>query len=289
MKAESSLYTYDVSLCRVADVQHRLNAGVLPLGSVGPRDAPRTQDLEKCMASHEATQEDIDRIHLRWQMVRQYRDEYLHRLSEYRTSPFPYRWDANARSSVAGPSEPGSTSNLSLQGSMLPLSFNYRFYKAFMRYELSAKASWIFCFWPDKVKYAKWAHRLWHGDASSSFLEHLEALEVSLWWAFPSGHVPEDIWWQWSFKLEQHSIVPQEDVLVYPDLSERELEVPDSLKGLLSSKGLSEDKETAFRGAWCSYRRNWPQTGRGKIWSLNDSEDVYACLKQWLGNDAAYP
>lgn len=41
--------------------------------------------------SHEATQEGIDRIYLRWQRARQYRDDYLHRLSEYRTSPFPYQ------------------------------------------------------------------------------------------------------------------------------------------------------------------------------------------------------
>lgn len=57
-------------------------------------------------------------------------------------------------------------------------------------------------------------------------------------------------------------------------LADRVLGPPDSLKRLISSKGLPKDVEISLMQAWPSFQRNWPQTARLTVFPLNDSGEA---------------
>jgi len=132
----------------------------------------------------------------------------------------PFRWDFSSQSPLDESSEPESSSNINLSGSKVPSSFDGRFYKAYVRYDLSKKAL-KFSSCPDHAKYEKWARELWYGDASSSFLEFLEALEVrDFMLGFPAWKnekiMSMDDWSLWMLILRRIPVVAQKGVLVFP-------------------------------------------------------------------------
>ena len=93
--------------------------------------------------------------------------------------------------------------------------------------------------WGRKGKFHEWLHKISHRDTHYAFLETLQALEIR---DFMLGFLPyTDIDVRensWAGQYGHYGIYPE-----FPDVS---LEVPDSLKGLLSSKGSIRGRRGRF-------------------------------------------
>ena len=76
------------------------------------------------------------------------------------------------------------------------------------------------------------------------------------------------------------SVRQQAGIIEYPDLADRALEPPDSFKRLISSESTPKDLEIALMQAWPSFRRNWPQTARCTVFTLHDSREALAKIKE---------
>lgn len=258
------------------------------------------QDLAEFKVSHNLRAEDVYQIAARWQgsvrdppLPRGYREAitgYREDITDYLRSPFPYKFQSDLESSIVEDTSIKSGS-LSIDSEIYSRPFENQFYKAMTRYAVSQEAMRIVHLVPfkDKDKHWDWARQFWHGDKDSSFLEFLQALEVRdyifgfcTWNASlptrPPQRVPE------VFLDICDSMWPdrQDGAVMYPDLDDRRLDVPISLDGLLTRKGLSEDEKIKLLQAWFSFRENWPQTGRYTVWSLKSSDDAYARLRGWM-------
>ena len=78
------------------------------------------------------------------------------------------------------------------------------------------------------------------------------------------------------------SVREQAGIIEYSDLADRALKAPESLKRLISSEGLSKDLEIALTQVWPSFRRNWPQTARCRVFSLHNSREALTKIKEWI-------
>ena len=82
------------------------------------------------------------------------------------------------------------------------------------------------------------------------------------------------------------SVYERAGIIEYPDLADRALEPPDSFKRLITSESLPKDLEIALMQAWPSFRRNWPQTARSRVFSLYNSREALAKIKEWMEADS---
>lgn len=140
--------------------------------------------------------------------------------------------------------------------------------------------------------YREWFDKISNRDERWSFLEYLEGLEMADFFFCMSWLVdtelnkgPRVISADWRHRYDGimvMSIREQHDILEYPSLSDGALEPPNSLKRLISSKGLPKDMEVALIQAWPSFRRNWPHTGRFTVFGLNNSDEALARLQKWM-------
>jgi len=231
------------------------------------------QDLAEYKVSHNLRAEDVYKIAARWQGFRRdpprargYRaiTGYRKDITDYLRSPFPYKFQSDLESSIVEDTSI-ELSSLSIDSVIYSRTFENQFYKATIRYAVSQEAMRIVHLLPfkDKDKHWDWVRQFWHGDKDSSFLEFLQALEVRDYifgfrtWNVslttrPPQRAPEvflDIW---------DSMWPGREggAVMYPDLDDRRLDVPISLDGLLTRKGLSEDEKTKLLQAWFSFRKN---------------------------------
>ena len=263
-----------------------------------PELSHNVQDFNKSMLARNITSDDIGEAQEGWELSGKERQKYLYCVSYYQSSPFPYRWNLATRSSIIPSDESMAVRGRCVDWTPLdPSSFRSRFHKARMRCkmlktiliverEVGSNFSWIYRDWFDKIS---------NRDERWSFLEFLEGLELNdYWFGFHPWVVDTPLnegdrdrlrnshWTIWYDDLSLLSIREQAGIIEYPDLADRALEPPDSFKRLISSEGLPKDLEIALMQAWPSFRRNWPQTARCTVFSLHDSREALAKIREWM-------
>ena len=178
-----------------------------------------------------------------------------------------------------------------------PSSFKSRFHKARVRWQMSKSLIMVESEVGSNFTgiYREWFDKISDRDERWSFLECLEGLEMNdYWFGFHPWVVDtpvkkgdrdvlrNDNWTAWYDDLRLISVREQAGIIEYPDLSDRALEPLDSFKRLISSESLPKDLEIALMQAWPSFRRNWPQTARCTVFSLHDSGEASAKIKEWM-------
>ena len=253
------------------------------------------QEFNESMLSENITLDDIDIARTNWKRSGMERPYFLKFMSGYQSSPFPYRWDVSRRSSIIPPDESMVVRGRYDQIPLLPSSFKSRFHKATLRRVILKRLLLV----ETKIGsnfsgiYREWFDKISNRDERWSFLECLEGLELNDFWLGFNEWAPiekgdrerirnaED-WSVWYHELRTMSVREQAGIIEYPDLADRALERSESLRRLISSESTPKDLETAVIQAWPSFRRNWPQTARCTVFSLHDSGEALAKIKEWM-------
>ena len=267
-----------------------------------PRDSwakfsHNVQDFNESMLPKNVTSDDIVESQKHWKWSGTQGQYFRGWQSTYQSSPFPYKWDFHTRSSII-PSDETMAVNKDRYWSTVPLSsFKPRFHKAKVRWLMSKKLLLVESEIGSNFSgiYREWFEKISSQDERWSFLECLEGVEMNDFWfgyvpwsaatpfdkeireAFIDGH-----WSVWYRDLGFLSVREQAGIIEYPDLADRTLEPPESLKRLILSEDLPKDLEITLMQAWPSFRRNWPQTARCTVFSLHDSREALAKIKEWM-------
>ena len=256
------------------------------------------QHFNKSMLPTNLISDDIGDVQQDWKLSGKVRQFYLETVSEYQSSPFPYRWNFATRWSIIPTDE-----SMAARGNYIvwtppdPSSFKSRFHKARVRWRMSRSLMLVESSVGSNFTgiYREWFDKISNRDERWSFLEYLEGLEMNdyrfgfdPWAAYtPMKQGDRDAfrnksWTDWYDDLRLMSVREQAGIIEYPDLADRALEAPESLKRLMSSEDLPKDLEIALTQAWPSFRRNWPQTARCRVFSLHDSREALAKIKEWM-------
>ena len=267
-----------------------------------PRDSwakfsHNVQDFNESMLPKNLTSDDISEVQKIWKLSGTKYPFFQGWQLVYHSSPFPYRWDSPTKSSII-PSDETMAVNEDRYRSIVPLSsFKSRFHKAYVRWLMSKRLLLVESGVGSNFSgiYREWFEKISSRDQRWSFLEYLEGVEMNdfwfgFWpWVYDTPYNEEyreelrnERWSDWYRNFELLSIREQAGIIEYPDLADRVLEPPDSFKRLISSECLPKDLEFALTQAWPSFRRNWPQTARGRVFSLHDSREALTKIKEWM-------
>lgn len=252
------------------------------------------QDFNESILPRNITLDDICKARGYWKSSAKCSRGYLRWMGVYRSSPFPYKWSFPTKLSIIPFESLGIVrARPTKLNSLLPSTFKARFHKASVRSEMLKH---LMILEKMNVKsnlsgiYREWFNKISNRNERWSFLEYLEGLEMT---DFGVGFLP----WLVDLPLNkersrktQHTreetdllwIHEQRGLLTYPNLADWAVEPPDSLKRLISSKGLPKDVENSLIQAWPSFRRNWPQTARCTVFTLNSSGEALAKLEEWV-------
>ena len=264
------------------------------------------------MLSRNITSDDIGYAQANWEVSGKFQKEYLYCTSVYQASPFPYKWDFATRSSIIPSDESMAVRGRCIDWTIpLSSSFKSRFHKARVRYTMSQRLVFVEEHIGSDFSgiYREWFDKISNRDERWSFLEFLEGLEMNDFWlgfipwanrrptsqlastdetasdtTFNEGDSSE--WSDWYELLGMMSVYERAGIIEYPDLADRALEPPDSFKRLISSESLPKDLEIALMQAWPSFRRNWPQTARSRVFSLYNSREALAKIQEWMEADS---
>jgi len=247
------------------------------------------QDFSESMLPRNITLDDISQSRRYWKAAGEDSRDYLRRMEASRSSP----WGSPLNlfiipAELAGVVRARPTDWIPL----LPSSFKTRFHKASVRLRLLMALKLVERDVGSNISgtYWEWFDKISNRDERWSFLEYLEDLEMSnfrvnclSWLVGPpinEGQYTKSP--RWRDHIELLSFREQEDLIKYPELTDGAWEPPDSLKRLISSRGLAKDVEISLMQAWPSFLRNWPQTARFTVFALNNSGDALAKLEEWM-------